>query len=768
MTKQPKAGPAQPRLRAGAIVPSIKNWHAILIIVLAVAVFFRDILLQQAFFWEDFLYYFYPVRNLAAVSIRGGEFPLWNPFTFSGMPFQADIQTAVFYLPNLLLTFFVNGGMLNFYWLEVQIIVHYMIAGVCMYYLVKDLGLENVYALASGLIFALSGFLIVHAIHQVVICQVAWVPLIILLFRRALQKHSLLWTILTGLVLGHAVLAGYPQVTLYIFLFLLLYFVFELSMSLKEKGIAASLPLVPVGAGVVLVALGLTALQLLPTMELAPLSQRAEITYQKSLEGSLSWERLITLVVPKFFGTSGASGATFWLPKIYWEYWETTVYVGIAVLVLLVFAFRSARRTPLVGFLFGMCAFGILYGLGDSFVLHKFFFSSVPGFDKFRNPARMSLFFTFAAAVLGGVGLKEFVGMVERGEKKLLQRLLIAVCALVALVWIAAQLGALQPTQNTRMYQQIHAIAGAAATTAFILGVCVCGVFFLWARRTITMSAALIVLAVIQLIDMNLFGFSQNNSSQNPEEYFSRTREITSLVKQDSAVVRVNSRKENTMILDRNQGMIDRIFLMEGYTPLALQRSYPPAKDWDGLCDLLNAKYRIRIDEAGRTMSMAVVPTCVPRAFMAFDARVIPDDAAQKAFMASDAFQPARTVVLDEDPHAPLADTSGKGSVRITRYRMNAIAMDVEASANGFLVMSEIFYPGWNAYVDGVRRDIVRADWCLRGLPIAAGSHRVEVRYEPASFARGLWITVATLVLSGGGIGYSLFRKRKRPAPPDP
>ena len=172
-------------------MPVIHDWQAIAVICGAVLVYFRDIVLQKAFFWEDFLYYFYPVRNFAAVALSKRELPLWNPYTLNGMPFQADIQSGIFYLPNLFLTFFVSGDRLHFYWLELEIILHYMIAGICMYYLAKHFGLQIIIALFSALVYCLSGFMIVHAIHQVVVCQVAWFPLVILLFHRSLKETAL-------------------------------------------------------------------------------------------------------------------------------------------------------------------------------------------------------------------------------------------------------------------------------------------------------------------------------------------------------------------------------------------------------------------------------------------------------------------------------------------------------------------------------------------------------------------------------------------------
>src|SRR5207248_4800340 len=121
----------------------------------------------------------------AATSLANHELPLWNPYVFGGMPFQADIQSAIFYVPNLLLTAFVSGGHLPYYALEVMILAHFWVAGVSMYFLAKELGLEPVFALFSGLVFSLSGFMIAHAVHPVFVEEVAWLPLIVLLFHRA-------------------------------------------------------------------------------------------------------------------------------------------------------------------------------------------------------------------------------------------------------------------------------------------------------------------------------------------------------------------------------------------------------------------------------------------------------------------------------------------------------------------------------------------------------------------------------------------------------
>ncbi|HLF13700.1 MAG TPA: hypothetical protein VI932_02265, partial [Bacteroidota bacterium] len=322
------------------------EWQAHVLIGVLVLLFFRDILLRTSFFWEDFLYQYYAFRSFAATSLAGGELPLWNPYTFSGMPFQADIQSAIFYVPNLLLTLFAGGGRLDYWWVEVSIVLHFALAGSGMYFLGRSFGLERWYALFSALAYCFSGFMVGHLIHQGFIYQAAWFPLVFLTFRKALLGKSLSYAIVCGLLLGHSLLAGAPQITLYIVLFLFLYFLFELVSRLVSEGLKAALRVAVLAAVPIVLAVLVTAVQLLPTAELAPLSQRAEITYEKAAEGSFGITQFITFAVPKYFGASGAQGSGYQGPGEYWQYWETAGYIGVAALVFAVIAVFALRKNP--------------------------------------------------------------------------------------------------------------------------------------------------------------------------------------------------------------------------------------------------------------------------------------------------------------------------------------------------------------------------------------------------------------------------------------
>ena len=95
-------------------------------------------------------------------------------------------------------------------------------------------------------------------------------------------------------------------------------------------------------------------------------------------------------------------------------------------------------------------------------------------------------------------------------------------------------------------------------------------------------------------------------------------------------------------------------------------------------------------------------------------------------------------------------------------------SVDVDASACGdsYLIVSDAFYPGWEATVDGRTVAVERADVALRAIRLAAGTHHVEMHYRPGSFALGATLSLLTLLALCGGVG--LARVRRWPQHPPP
>ena len=190
-----------------------------------------------------------------------------------------------------------------------------------------------------------------------------------------------------------------------------------------------------------------------------------------------------------------------------------------------------------------------------------------------------------------------------------------------------------------------------------------------------------------------------------------------------------------------------------------LKRMEQIANEYDSKMELLGTKIPESTEEKHKLYREKMRLWYVNGQPTVDDARKIMDDAEQKSFMVSDAFDPLRTVVIETDPVFPADTTVVKNwKANITSYNLNSITIDVSTPANGYLSLSEVYYPGWNAYIDGVIHPILRANWNLRAVPIEQGNHKVELRFEPKSFTHGMWITFVTLGITIVGLGFS-FKK---------
>ena len=754
----------------GRISP-FRDWKVVALLSGLLCVFFWKILLGSAWLWEDMLMFSYPIRAFAATSLAMGQLPLWNPYTFNGMPFLADIQTTVLYLPCLALTLFVHDGILNFYWLEAMVLAHYVVAGWGMFILASSFDLKRAPAFFAGATYMLSGFMITHAIHQQIITLVAWYPLILYFFRRSLVEPGWRWVFVTALLLALSTLAGFPQLSLYLHLFLFAYFVFVLLTSFTGRELASRLAGTAAlkAAAVILFALALAAIQLLPTMELADLSQRAQITYEKSTEGQLAWSQLITFLFPKFFGTAGAQGYSYWGPGTYWYFWETCVYLGILPLLLAALSFRLCRKNPLVLFLWGTAAFAILFALGDNFFLHRLFFNYVPGFSRFRDPARIGIFLSFAVSLLAAFSLGKLLDTrTTISRPGVLRNILLSLAAVGVLWWLGIVSGFLDDLfpflKNASAAPLVR--ASSHVSLVVLLG-SVAAVLYLIFRRPPSRTAA-VVLTGVFFLDMFIFGGEQNTASVNPGDYFRRAESVVRFLRADARheIFRVNTRNQYGMIMDRNQGMVDRIRIMEGYTPLTLQRAYAPYRTEGQRDDLLNLKYVTIADLAHGTLSLKPYPSVLPHAFFLYDIRVARSEEDLLAAFADTTWSHRTTALLRRDPPLPIAVPSHPPvwKARITKDQDNLMALEVETSDDGLLVVSEIFYPGWLVTVDGAAAEILETDYNLRGVFVPHGSHAVVFRFENPPFVRGAWITAAALFCCLTGIAYpsvQRFRLRK-------
>ncbi|HUE29549.1 MAG TPA: YfhO family protein, partial [Verrucomicrobiae bacterium] len=142
-------------------------------------------------------------------------------------------------------------------------------------------------------------------------------------------------------------------------------------------------------------------------------------------------------------------------------------------------------------------------------------------------------------------------------------------------------------------------------------------------------------------------------------------------------------------------------------------------------------------------------PSALPRAFVVHDARAAATPEEAHAAVTDPAFRPGEEAVV-EAPLPALAPPVGKERVALVVDEPERVTVAAEVTAPALLVLTDSFFPGWEARVDGTRTPILRADYAFRGVALGAGEHRVEFRYRPWSFYGGVFLAAGAFVVALG------------------
>lgn len=735
-----------------------RDFGAVGLLGAAVVIFFWPAAaLEGAFFVQDVMVQNHPFRDFFARALREGQLPLWNAAINCGFPLFAEGQAGPLYPPNVVLALLLpTWAALNW-----NIVLHLWLASAGMYALVRGFGAVRPAALCAGLCYALSGYMVVRAMSPNFIDVCAWLPLLFWLVDRILNRGPFFYALLLALVLGLQLLAGHPQAALYGAVAVAGYWLYR--SGVQGVGWIAW----PVLAGVFALGAALAAVQLGPTAELVQLSNRGSgLSWPRFVAMSLPPERLATLLWPNLFGNSahgtyGSREVGFFI--------QLCAYVG-AVPLFLAWAALRERRDGQVGFFAVLALAGLVLALGQYTAIFSVFYQ-IPGFSLFRIPTRFLLWFAVGAAVLCGLGLDQ---VLRQPRPRPANGWLVAAVLGVAsagLLWAGgvALLG--DGAEPTRYIHHVRGdglrLVGAMAVGAWLLG--------RRARRTAAWAAPVVVFA-------ELYSFGAHfNGTIEPAAYTDTPATARQILADHKAVAppRIVSlvsernspfdwhggwaydlasyRRYNETLRMYSGGQYGVANALPGWSPLHLYRHGEFARGYPAFAALAGVEYAVRSGR-GRAIDVQRLPAPLPRAYVVGRFHLAPNPQAGLRYMAR-GFQMRREVVLED---APTASLGPGGAARITRYADEAVAVALADSAHGILVLSDTYYPGWRAFVDGVERPILRANHVFRAVEIAAGAKEVVFLYEPNSFRYGLLVSVAA---AGLWLGLA-WSGRRRAFPP--
>jgi hypothetical protein len=592
-----------------------------------------------------------------------------------------------------------------------------------------------------------------------------WFPLFFLLWLKFIKTSKYYYPLLAGFVMAVCILAGYPQVPFFNFFFIGIYTLF-VSYDLYKTKDFKNIATLFVGLAVaVLLTLGLSAFQLLPTLEFIGLSNRASFDYNFAKQGSMHIYDYITLIIPKYFGVwSGNEKITdlqYWSKHQEgpWMFSVANVFVSTLVIILfypsIKYFFKERKHLTLAYFSLFIIIFSFMFSLGGNFFFHKLLYDYVPFFDRFRNPAHVVYIFMMAILLITMIGTD---GIIKDNKLKIyFSKKYIATIGIIMLIMFFITYSGMLLPMNLQQAAQVSSYVKSQSLFFFVISALFILMFYLHSEDKIKFNVFGYLILVILLFEIYYIWFDQNNGTKNPELIYSQRTQLAEKFKQEmkSEHFRVNARDGGYMLFQRNQGFVDNIEFLEGYGALMLKNFIPPNKSEAGSTqthDLMNVKYKIFTDSTGKGKSLGLSTTYLPRVMMFYDAVKFIKEDEVKNYMGQKDFNYRRTLAVEESEDVKLprlnpTDSIPVNSANIYEYSLNYIKVDVDTPSDGLLYFSEEYYPAWKAYVDGKPVKIFKTDYCMRSIPVEKGKHLVEMRYESDSFKSGLTFSLISLGL---------------------
>jgi len=645
----------------------------------------------------------WPNYRFAARTLQAGALPLWTPHLFSGMPFWADNQSAVLYPPNLLVMLLTD---VPYQALEALVMGHIWLAGLAMYACLRLIRREEPLpppaAALGALAWMFSDVFVTHIGNLNLNAAAAWLPLIALGAWRSLADRRVGWAVLGGAAFGLSILAGHAQIAYMNGLLVAAIAGWQIGAALLRRAPREALAAVGLAALLVLVGAGISAAGWLPTLELTGQSGRASLSYEQAAAYSLPPRALTGALWPPAIGRGPAAF------KGDWERVEVG-YMGLVALgCALIGALRGIlRRDGLAIFLLALAVTSLLLALGRYFPLHRLAYAVLPGFASLRVPARFVLISDFAGAALAAWA----VGGLLKGGRWQAAAWALAVIGAGELIaqgaWVEVQYS---DPRSGFGYPDTLAWLDAqpgAPTTPFRIDTVNPAVqphLAQWHAGTLA----------------TIYGFSQPLSLAQYEQFY----------------------------------------WSMGY------RGSP-------MYDFLGAKYVIGSSEPPGDASFAPLLTtgdgvtlylntdALPLAQLVYEAESHTDSAGYWDALHAESWDPASLVFVEGGP-ALTGERPPDDWLSYVDYRPNRIELLAQTSTPAYLVLSEVYYPGWVATVNGVRTPIYRANLAFRAVALPdPGTQRIVLAFRPAGVYAGLAISGAsTLALAGAGILY--WRKRAR------
>jgi hypothetical protein len=684
---------------------------AIAAIVIVITIVFADVLFGGAcFFVRDLTRYYFPTKHLIHDIVLRGEFPLWNPAYSAGQPMAANPEYEVFYpgqWPIFLRDFFLGY--------RLHIVLHFYIAALAMYALMRSLGARVTASLATAFTYVFGGIILSSTNLLPILFPLAWLPLTLLFTQRGNYGA-------VAIFLGIEVLAFEPSVLIETFVLIAL-------IALWRRDWKALL-VIPGG-------LAIGAVQLVPMLDFVRHTTRAAgLTFDAVSAWSMPPSRLVELLQPHWFGREPLTSMNYWGGAAYRNGtpFLLSIYIGLAAIVAVIAGILHRDRR-VIG-LACVAAGAWIVALGEHTPLLRMMFASGLPFPM-RFPERFAVLSGVALTIAAGLALERIIA------EAVVRTTVLRVASAIA---VAYAFGAMVSAHRIEWVWMIVRVA------LLIL-------VLLFGRRRL--GFALVVFTLVDLLPLE-----PELMPRKPREFFTPPPVARELARSSDGYRIFFEPEWNNGPIARNYfsdrrsvydviraGMFPRLPAAFGFhtvfeadidrTNLVHTEELTRAmwavraagrRDWAEIfATVANVEYRAAFRPPPSAEPIIFVPIGHHPRYWFADEIVRGDD-----FVSAHSVHAAH---VDIAPFAPVP-----GVIRNIDERSNRVALDVTASGRSFLVASNTFDDHWRATIDGRRVPLLRTNIAMQGMVVPAGGHHIELAYVNPWIFIGAAISVLALL----------------------
>ncbi len=739
------------RMELAAVSPlrTFTKYAAPLLLSLIVILFYWKLTLTTQYSWmesPDLAYQVLPWFQFQAAEWHHGRVPLWDPNSYAGQPLLGQaLPEAAYPLNWLLYALPLHAGCISERALDWYFVLTRLLAALACYALCRELGRSRAASIIGGCAFALGGYMANMTWPQKANGAV-WAPLVLLYFIRAVRGERP-WpsALLSGFFLGVSYLSGHHELPVFLTLAMIALWSWSCLRD-KFSGGPIHWSRARMAAASIGVAVLASGMQTLPMTEYGaravrwvgapndPLGAGDTVPYSVHEKYALKPIGLLGVILPNMDDS------------------PTSPYVGSIVLSLGILGAILAWREAQARWLAALAAGGIVFALGGSSLLHGALYAVLPLLDKARSPGAATLIFALGLAPLVAYGVDEIPQAASAVWSRRIGRVLIGLAIVLSLVSLVFFLAKVEPAiaDNRIMITALCALLGAGLLAAWRADL-------LPARAG---SAALLALVLFELANVPAYWLAPKNL-ESRSVYVRRLAQHadiaaflhTALEKDGDARIEYDDNEIpynfgdwwslDTFTSD-GASVPANIWKLDLFTPrgrnfFGIRYTLGKTQTREGQREVFQGSSGVKVFEN---------PGAYPRVWSVHDAIAMFPGQAPRDVFAYPPLDPRRTAFFAPGPLPQLAACDPAADrVQMPIHGANFVRIDAHMGCRGMVILSDTWFPGWRATVDGKSVPIEQAYTAVRGVTVDAGDHVIEMRYRPLSGMIGAGMTLAAGLL---------------------